>query len=45
MSNNIQKKREEIKSRVIYQENKDCTFKPQTNEGKNKQVIKMLLQN
>ena len=41
--NNNNKKREETKKERELYEMKECTFKPQTNESKNREIIKQLL--
>jgi len=46
-SNNIdcKKKREDLEKKKNEYELKECTFKPHTNESKNKEMIKMILKN
>jgi hypothetical protein len=39
----VQKKKDDIAKRNKEIEFKECTFKPATNESKNKEIIKMLL--
>lgn len=36
-------KKEQLKKKNIKEEMKECTFKPATNESKNKEIIKMIL--
>lgn len=43
MNEGLKKKKDEQTRRRMNNEYKDCTFKPQTNESHNKEVIKMLL--